>query len=79
VGTSATTADVVPWQAVATTGGVVTFNVNIPAAAAGSTIWARVRSVNGAGVPSAVFTTSAAPPSMPALVPLGGALPKKGM
>jgi hypothetical protein len=67
VGTSETTADVSAWQAVSVSGGVVTFNVTVPATLVGPTLWARFRSVNGAGVPSAIFTTSVAPPQPPTL------------
>jgi hypothetical protein len=67
VGTSATTADFAAWQAMPTSGGGMTIIVPGTVPPVGTTLWARVRTVNGAGMPSAVFTTSFTVPPPPTL------------
>jgi hypothetical protein len=67
VGTSATTANIAAWQTLPTGGGGLSIIVPGPAQPEGTTLWARVRSVNGAGMPSVVFTTSFTVPPPPTL------------
>ena len=65
VGTSQTTADVQPWisSAVAAAGGTITlpFATALPT---GTTLWLQVRSVNGTGLPSTIYSAAFSVPAV---------------
>ena len=65
MGTSQTTADVQPWisSSVAAAGGTITlpFATTLPT---GTTLWLQVRSVNGTGLPSTIYSAAFVIPAL---------------
>jgi hypothetical protein len=58
VGTTATASDVVAWREQTVVPGSSQIALAIPAPAMGQMRWVRLRTVNGAGIPSTIYTTS---------------------
>jgi hypothetical protein len=71
IGTTTSAADVIPWSAypVASNGGTVTATLP-PTVPAGTTLYLQARSVNAAGMPSAITVTSFSLPSPKAPPPV---------